>query len=441
MEKKVAIYLRKSRGVLEDLDKHKEQLISLCESKGYEYDIYSEIASSDTMDRKELNLMLDNIKKYKKIIVMAIDRLSRNDLHQALLTKILKDNDIELVTPNKTYNFTNETDIVTSDFEKLLARQEFRIIKGRLKTGKIHSFNKGNCITQAPFPYKYNPNTKSLDIVEEDYKKYRYIVSLAIKGLTPRAISEVVDMPAISIRRMLCNPVHRGFVKYAKQVVKGKHKPVLTEKEFLIIERYKNGRLCGVKKRKHTYSLSDLVKCTCGHTRGIKYRGDRRIPEAITKCQYCKDAGFTTQQLHQDIEDKIKEQIYSMNANEYYFQTKEEIKKKNIEFDLLEDKIRKLERKSKKIKDMILSEIFTIAEGKEKVQEIREQIQQEEKNKRIIIDEINRLSEENLDNINFNTVIDILKYDLNAKDKNNLYKTIINKIIVENKKLVKIEWK
>ncbi len=116
------------------------------------------------MERAELTKLLDNIKSYSSVVIMALDRLSRNEYHQALITQILKENNIDIITPARRYNFSNETDIITSDFEKLLARQEFRIIKGRLKAGKLHSFKQGNCITTPPFPYKYNPKTKSLDM-------------------------------------------------------------------------------------------------------------------------------------------------------------------------------------------------------------------------------------------------------------------------------------
>lgn len=60
----VAIYLRKSRGEIEDLEKHKEQLIELANKNKWQYDIYEEIGTSDSIiKRKEFKKLLDLIEK------------------------------------------------------------------------------------------------------------------------------------------------------------------------------------------------------------------------------------------------------------------------------------------------------------------------------------------------------------------------------------------
>ncbi len=96
------------------------------------------------LERPELSRLLSNIKQYNKVVVMALDRLSRDELGQIVITNTLKESNIEVVTPTKTYNFNDENDILMSDFEKLIARQEFRLIKKRLVTGKITSWKQGN---------------------------------------------------------------------------------------------------------------------------------------------------------------------------------------------------------------------------------------------------------------------------------------------------------
>lgn len=441
--KKVAIYLRKSRGVLDDLQKHEQQLISLCESSGYTYDIYKEIASSDTMEREELTKLLGNIKSYSSIVIMALDRLSRNEYHQALITQILKENDIDIVTPNRRYNFTNETDIITSDFEKLLARQEFRIIKGRLKAGKLHSFRQGNCITTPPFPYKYNPKTKSLEVVPEDYEKYRYIVKLAMEGLSPTLISEKVGMKVITIRRMLCNKIHRGYVRYANEYVKGKHEPVITEKEFQVIEKYKTGRLKGTRKRaKHTFSLSGIVVChNCGYVRSIKYREDRRVPESVKKCQYCADVGFITPVIHQEIRKRLEQFIEDIEKGLDTFNINErrhELKELMINVD---SEVVRLEKQLEKLKEMILNDIVSITEGKEKTQKIKKQIENKFEEKKVLNSDINGLEDIQIDKVTLSKVLEILETNITKEELNGLYKTIINKVTVKSRSVIDIEWK
>ncbi|MGL4740341.1 MAG: recombinase family protein [Sarcina sp.] len=441
--KKVAIYLRKSRGVLDDLQKHEQQLISLCESYEYTYDVYKEIASSDTMERAELIRFLENIKSYKCVVIMALDRLSRNEYHQALITQIFKDNDIDIITPNRRYNFTNETDIITSDFEKLLARQEFRIIKGRLKTGKLHSFRQGNCITTPPFPYRYNSKTKSLDIVPEDYEKYRHIVKLAMDGLSPRLIAEKIGMKAITIRRMLCNKVHRGYVRYANEYVKGKHEPVITEKEFQEIEKYKNGRLKGTRKRaKHTFSLSGIVVChTCGYIRSIKYREDRKVRESVSKCQYCADVGFITPVIHQEIRNRLELFIEDIEKGLDTFNVDE--KKQELEMAIVnvDFEIVRLEKQLEKLKEMVLNDIISISEGKGKAQKIKNEIDNKIIVKKRLEFDVTRLDDIHVDKVTLNKVLQVLDLNITKEELNGLYKIIINKITVKDRNIIDVEWK
>ena len=89
--KRVAVYLRKSRGDVEDLEKHKMQLLDICQKNNYSYDLYEEIGSSDTLEeRPQMNKLLDNINKYSRVLVVALDRLSRNELHSALINQIFR---------------------------------------------------------------------------------------------------------------------------------------------------------------------------------------------------------------------------------------------------------------------------------------------------------------------------------------------------------------
>lgn len=94
--------------------------------------------SSDSLDKRpEMTRILDYISNYSKFLIVAIDRLSRNELHSAMITHTFAENNVQIVTPTKEYNFNIENNILMNDFEKLIARPEFRLIKKRLRQGKI----------------------------------------------------------------------------------------------------------------------------------------------------------------------------------------------------------------------------------------------------------------------------------------------------------------
>ena len=94
---RVAIYIRKSRGEIEHLEKHREQLIELADRNNWRYNIYQEIGTSDSIiKRKEFSRLLDKIENdcYSKILVVALDRLSWNEQDQADIFQILKEHDV-----------------------------------------------------------------------------------------------------------------------------------------------------------------------------------------------------------------------------------------------------------------------------------------------------------------------------------------------------------
>lgn len=105
--------------------------------------------------------LLNNINKYSKVLVVAIDRFSRNELHSAMITQKFIENNVQVVTPTKIYNFDEEQDILMSNFEKLIARSEFRLIKKRLRQGKLSGVKQGKFVHGSlSFLYVYNRTTR-----------------------------------------------------------------------------------------------------------------------------------------------------------------------------------------------------------------------------------------------------------------------------------------
>lgn len=245
MKENVAVYLRKSRGEIEDLEKHKEQLLEICKKNNYSYDLYEEIGSGDSLNqRPKMRELLDNIDKYSKVLVVAIDRFSRNELHSAMITQKFIENNVQVVTPTKIYNFDEEQDILMSDFEKLIARSEFRLIKKRLRQGKLSGVKQGKFVHGSPsFPYVYNRTTRELDIDESKVELYRFIIDKALKGETCNNIAYQLNRMGIAttkrnanwgskrVRDVVLDRTHLGEVKFEGVWYKGKHKPLKTQEE------------------------------------------------------------------------------------------------------------------------------------------------------------------------------------------------------------------
>lgn len=162
-------YLRKSRtddpllSVEEVLAKHEAILDEWAEKylgeKIPEENKFREIVSGETIaDRPEVQKVLKMIEspKYKAILIVEVQRLSRGDLEDAgRLIKLLRYTNTLVITPNKTYDLRDEYD--RDAFERELKRgNEFlEYQKKIMNRGRLLSVSQGNYVGSNP-PYGYN---------------------------------------------------------------------------------------------------------------------------------------------------------------------------------------------------------------------------------------------------------------------------------------------
>lgn len=165
----ILLYLRKSRSddpvlsVEEVLSKHENILDEWCEkyleAKIPEENRYREVISGETIaDRPEIQKLLLRAEspKYKAILCVEVQRLSRGDLEDAgRLIKLLRFSKTIVITPTKTYDLRDEYD--RDIFERELKRgNEFLEYQKRIMgRGRLLSVSQGNFIGSIP-PYGYD---------------------------------------------------------------------------------------------------------------------------------------------------------------------------------------------------------------------------------------------------------------------------------------------
>ncbi len=452
----VAIYLRKSRGEIEDLEKHKGQLIELANRNKWKYDIYEEIGTSDSIiKRKEFKKLLDLIEedKYSKLMVVALDRLSRNERNQAEIFELLQEHDVEIVTPSKIYNLNSENDLLMSDFEKLLARQEFRLIKKRLRQGKKNGAKLGRWTNGTPpIPYIYDRANQKLMVNKEQYKIYRLIIQKALEGYSTNYIAFQLNKMNIrspygyvwhnnTIARILVDKTQLGKIVYNGEEYTGLHESVKTLEEHQKILLFLKKRTLNANRKPltHIYILNGLIKCgKCGHTM-TTYRRAKSGTYTLKKCWYksplgevCNNKGSTIEIIIDNIKSALNQHIFKLQ--EELDKGEEEISSKlaiESELDILKSKYSKFDKKIDKVKEMILEEIYDTKEGKNIIQKI-------ENDKSELLEEIKLLQSQlvNLNNINKKQNIINAKDALNAlynnsneSEVNKILKTVIKNII------------
>lgn len=162
-----AIHLRKSRADLEaeargegeSLSRHRKRLYDLADRLGLDVSAeYCELISGDKLaDRPEMRRLLDDVSSgmFDGVLDVEISRLTRGDLmDQGLIINTFKYSGTKIITPQHTYDLSEDwdEDVITSDM--MMARREYKFIKKRLQAGRTSSAHEGLWQSPAPFGYR-----------------------------------------------------------------------------------------------------------------------------------------------------------------------------------------------------------------------------------------------------------------------------------------------
>jgi len=426
----VAIYLRKSRGEEEDLNKHRKLLTDMCIANKWRYTEYPEIGTSDSIDlRPQMIKLLADIEQglYDAVLIVDLDRLSRGDgEEQARIKRIMRQNDTLVITPQKVYNMADDTDELTADMFGMLGRFEYKQIKKRFRRGKRIGASMGNWTNgTAPYPYEYQQyydeetgelkiNKKGLVVNTEKNKLYRYMLEAVLNsGISPNGISYELNKKGIPsprgtkwngsvIQRILQDETHLGRIisnkttgdghriKRSKDskpvkkndksewiIVENCHEAVKTQEEhnalILYFSRDGIGRKRHPQKPKEIYPLSGLIRCgKCGHTLTIYGRADRGYLE-VKPCWYkdpygnrCGNKGGQASLIQDAIIQELSRYEQELQTAIMSADTDSKDNTLIAEIDFLQAEIRKTEQKLNRINSLVEEGYYTVTEGKER---------------------------------------------------------------------------
>ncbi len=360
--KDVAIYLRKSRGETEkDLINHKNELVEICEINRWNKDIFEEIGSGDTIEmRPVIQDLLEDIKNdlYDAVLVIETDRLGRgksSDMER--IKDILVNSKTFLCERGKLLDLSKDQDEFVYDMRTFIARQEYLMIKRRLRRGKIQRAKRGFWTNgKPPIPYVYNKETQSLSIDQSHLITYRHIIDAVVihrKNLNEIAheLNKLGMKTAAkkghglwsdkTVRDTLLDSTHLGKIvigktkgnghkkrpKDADGVVmvdpkdwkeyQGLHKPVKTQEEhdFIVMHLARKTKMVKRSTAKTIYPLTKILKCGfCGHFLGFQQRQERQVE--VRKCWYtdpygvrCPNMAVSMAQINVAVQQAVEKQI------------------------------------------------------------------------------------------------------------------------------------
>ena len=323
----IIMYLRKSRAddpllsVEEVLSKHETLLDEWCDknldARIPEENRFKEVVSGESIaDRIEFQKILKLIEssKFKAILCVEVQRLSRGDLEDAgRLIKLLRYTETLVITPTKTYDLINEYDRDIFERELKRGNEYLEYQKKIMNRGRLLSVSQGNFIGSAP-PYGYDKitimegkrkcptlaiNESEADVVRMIFDLYvnqdmglyvlaKHLDSMGItpprgKFWSPNALRDmVVNVHYIGkVRwnwRKTVTIVEEGEIvqtrpksKYGDYLIyDGKHPAIISE-ELFNAALGKQGRNPRVKPNaKIRNPLAGLVYCHCGRAMTLR---------------------------------------------------------------------------------------------------------------------------------------------------------------------------
>jgi site-specific DNA recombinase len=305
--KHVAIYLRLSRdeegkGVEEVLRNHRETLIKLVKDNKWSYELLEEVASSSTItNRPKMLKLIERIEdgQVDAVVVMDIDRLSRNEYDQSDIKRLLFKTGTLIVTPSRIYDLGSDEDALLIGVTGLVASQEYKMILKRMKRGKIFAQKQGQW-TNGIAPLGYSKDTKTKKLVpNERAEDIRFIFNEVVKGATiPVIVEQLTLMGATtrdgkpfrynSILRLINNECYKGTLISNKTI--GKHEGTRPKDEWIVVNNCheaiveedvweKANQLVNEysfkapRSKNRTYPTTRLIHCgQCGKLQGTNYQ-------------------------------------------------------------------------------------------------------------------------------------------------------------------------
>ncbi len=111
----------------------------------------------------------------------------------------------------------------------------------KIKKGMQNRIEKGRPVYPAPYGYKYSGGRLVLN--RREFWHVKKIFSLYLMGKTTKEIAEFLNGRGVPTRsgkpwkkqtvwKILTNPIYCGYLKWKGRLIRGEHKPIISEKEY-----------------------------------------------------------------------------------------------------------------------------------------------------------------------------------------------------------------
>jgi site-specific DNA recombinase len=241
------------------------------------FEVYSDPGfTGANTNRPALMKLIQDIRQNKINLVISykIDRLTRSPKDFYQLIELFEKYNVDFISVTERFDTSTPSGRLLRNIMLTFSQFERELISERTKDKMLQRAQKGmwNGGT-VPFGYKTENkklviDKRSAGIVRDIYNIYIEIQSvarIASKLLADNIRdSKGLTLPKSHIYNILRNPVYAGKIRYDGEILKGNHKPIISEDIFDIVQKIHKKRVGKLHLHKR-YSLSGLIKCKeCG---------------------------------------------------------------------------------------------------------------------------------------------------------------------------------
>lgn len=489
--KKYIKYLRKSRKDIEaeehgegdTLAKHDLILTNLYRSMGIKDEqviTLKEIVSGDSIaSRPVIQKVLQLVEQggITGVLVVEVERLARgNTLDQGIISNAFQYSNTKIITPIKTYDPSNEYDQEYFEFGLFMSRREYKTINRRLQRGREISAQEGKFPGSRP-PYGYkrkkieNDKGWTLEIVQEQAEVIKYIFDMYVnQNITPANICKNLDKLNIkplksdtwsinSVRDILSNPVYIGKIRWKKRkvvkvikegklintqpvnkendiiLVDGLHTPIIDSKVFELAQQKKKDNntapIPGIYNIQNP--LAGLIRCA--KCKRIMFR----VSKTTLSCTNikCDNVSSNINIVEKKLLEGLKTWLegYESEIENIHLPSSSHsdiIKMKKNELKRIEKQLSNCEEKLEKIYDFLEKGIYSVdifTKRKNKILEEQQELTTKVQTLSAEAEQLEKLEKTKIELIpKIKNVLNIYNNCINAKQKNELLKTVIDKV-------------
>jgi len=310
------VFTEKQKGKEASLKTQKEESLELCKSQGYTVEphhIYVDAyTGTEYLDRPALTELREAARRgeFDVVVIYAFDRLSRNQIQQAVILDFLDRHNISLECVTENFD-----DSATGQFMRsaraFAAQLEHEKIRERTEMGRQDRLKNGQMIGAGivTYGYMWNKDRTAYLINEQEARVICYIFALCKAGVTIRGIAGRLRSEGIlnrdgkpiwhtaTIQRYLRNPFYIGIAyQYKWKNVREQGKPfkkvVRSEEERVRLPDGVVPPILVTEGGKPDIELFEAVQQVLKSNRQETSRNNRDYKQGVLragyiKCGYC----------------------------------------------------------------------------------------------------------------------------------------------------------